>query len=238
MSKRAELRERREQRQRQQRLVVILGVVGVAIVITALLILQNNSPVGAIATAAPGTYPQADGSALGDPAAPVVIDEYSDFQCPFCKRFHDDTLSLIIRDYVSTGKVRFVYHNFPVVDRGSALGESHLAANAAVCAARQNRFWEFHDVLFANQSGENIGNFVSRRLEAMAETAGLDLTAYKECLASGNPETAVRADVAAASEAGLSSTPSFVINGDVLVGAQPYEVFQTSIEAALAKVTP
>ncbi len=238
MSKRAELRERRAQRQRQQRLVVIVGVVGLAIVVTALLILQNNAPVGGIATAAPATYPQADGSAMGDPAAPVVINEYSDFQCPFCKRFHDETLALIVRDYVSQGKVYFVYHHFPVVDRGSSLEESHLAANAAVCAARQNRFWEFHDVLFANQNGENIGTFVSRRLEAMAESAGLDMTAYKDCLANGRPDAVVRADVAAAIDAGLSSTPSFVINGDLLVGAQSYAVFQTSIEAALAKAAP
>jgi protein-disulfide isomerase len=238
MSKRSELRERRSQRQRQQRVVVILGVVGLAIVITALLILQNNAPVGALATAAPATYPQADGNAMGDPSAPVVINEYSDFQCPFCKRFHDDTLALIVRDYVATGKVRFVYHHFPVVDRGTTLGESHLAATAAFCAGQQNRFWEFHDVLFANQTGENIGNFTAPRLEAMVNVIGLDLNAYKECLASGDADRQVRADVAEATGAGLTSTPSFIINGDVLVGAQSYEVFQSSIEAALANVTP
>jgi len=238
MSKRSELRERRSQRQRQQRVVIILGVVGLAIVITALLILQNNAPVGSVATAAPATYPQPDGNAMGDPSAPVVINEYSDFQCPFCKRFHDDTLALIVRDYVATGKVRFVYHHFPVVDRGTTLDESHLAATAAFCAGQQNRFWEFSDVLFANQTGENIGNFTARRLEAMASVVGLDLNAYKECLASGDADRQVRADVAEATGANLTSTPSFIINGDVLVGAQSYEVFQSSIEAALAKVAP
>lgn len=238
MSKRTELRERREQRGRQRRVLTLLGVGGGAIVIVALLIMQNNAPVGAIATPETGAYPQADGNAMGDPAATVVIDEYSDFQCPYCKRFHDETLSSIVRDYVATGKVRFVYHHFPVVDRGTTLGESHLAADAAVCAARQNLFWPFHDTLFANQTGENIGDFTSRRLEAMAETVGLDMTAYRDCLANGSPDTTVQSDVAAGIGAGLSSTPSFVINGDLLVGAQPYDVFQTSIEAALAKAAP
>jgi protein-disulfide isomerase len=238
MSKRAELRERREQRKRRQRLVIILAVAGGAIAIAALLILQNNAPIGTIATPAPAAYPQTDGSAMGDSAAPVVIEEYSDFQCPFCKRFHDETLPLIVRDYVATGKVYFSYHHFPVVDRGALVGESHLAATAAVCAARQNLFWSFHDTLFANQTGENIGDFTSRRLETMAETVGLDLTGYRDCLANGDPETVVRSDVASGTEAGLTSTPSFVINGDLLVGAQPYEVFQSSIEAALTAATP
>lgn len=237
MSKRADLRERRGLRKRRQRMVVLLGVAGGAIVIAAALILQNNAPIGSIATPASAAYPQPDGNAMGDPSAPVVIEEYSDFQCPFCKRFHDQTLSSIVRDYVTTGKVRFVYRHFPVADRSSA-GESHLAANAAVCAARQNLFWPFHDIVFANAKGENIGDFTSRRLETMAETVGLDLTAYRDCLANGDPETVVRSDVAAGTEAGLTSTPSFVINGDLLVGAQAYEVFQSSIEAALANAAP
>ena len=238
MSKRAELRERREQRKRRQRLVIILAVAGGAIAIAALLILQNNAPIGTIATPVSASYPQPDGSAMGDSAAPVVIEEYSDFQCPFCRRFHDETLPLIVRDYVATGKVYFSYRHFPVVDRGALVGESHLAATAAVCAARQNLFWPFHDIVFANATGENIGDFTSRRLETMAETVGVDLTAYRDCLANGDPETVVRSDVASGTEAGLSSTPSFVINGDLLVGAQPYEVFQSSIEAALANAAP
>ena len=238
MSKRAEIRERREQRKRQQRLVVLLGVSGLAIVVVALLILQNNAPVGTIVTPVPGAYPQADGNSMGDPSAPVVITEYSDFQCPFCRRFHDDTLPLIVRDYVAQGTVYFTYRHFPVVDRGAPNGESHLAANAAVCAARQNRFWGFHDILFANQTGENIGNFTSRRLEAMAEMLGLDLEAYRECVTSGNPENEVEADRLSATDLGLSSTPSFVINGELLVGAQSYELFQGAIEAAMAQPAP
>jgi protein-disulfide isomerase len=235
MGKRTEIRERREQRKRQQRMVVLLGVSGLAIVVVALLILQNNTPIGSIVTPSAATYPQANGNAMGDPAAPVVIIEYSDFQCPFCKRFHDDSLPLIVRDYVAQGTVYFEYRHFPVVDGGSSSGESHQAAFAAVCAGRQNRFWEFHDLLFANQTGENIGNFTARRLEAMAETLGLDLEAYRECLASGDVENEVNVHRAAALDLGVYSTPSFVINGELIVGAQSYEVFQGAIDAALAQ---
>lgn len=235
MGKRTQIRERREQQRRQRQVVILLGISGLAILIVALLILQNNTPIGTIATPAPGAYPMADGNAIGDPAAPVTIIEYSDFQCPYCKRFHDETLALIVRDYVATGKVRFLYRHFPVVDGGASNGESHLAANAAVCAAQQNRFWEFHDMLFANQTGENIGNFTSRRLDAMAEMMGLDMTAFGACLASGDPEQAVNADRLEGIDAGIYSTPSFVINGEVVVGAQPYEVFQNAIEAVLAQ---
>jgi protein-disulfide isomerase len=237
MGKRTQIRERREQRQRQQRTVIVLGITGLAAVIVALLILQNNVPVGSIATPPPGDYPQADGNTIGDPNAPVVIVEYSDFQCPFCRRFHDDTLPSIVRDYVATGKVLFTYRHFPVVDGGTPQGESHLAAYAAVCAAQQNRFWEFHDILFANQTGENIGNYTARRLEVMAESVGLDMAGYRSCFASGEPGTAVRADQADGTEAGITSTPSFLINGQLLRGAQPYEVFQNAIEAMLAQTT-
>lgn len=237
MGRRTAIRERREQRKRQRQWVVVLAVTGVALVVVALLILQNNQPAGSIATPAPATYPQADGHAMGDPSAPVVITEYSDFQCPFCRRFHDETLPLLVRDYVAQGTVYFTYRHFPVVDGGLG-GESHRAANAAVCAARQNRFWEYHDILFANQTGENIGNFTANRLTAMAETIGMDMAAFEECLASGTADDEVEIDKASAIDLGMNSTPSFVINGQVVTGAQPYEVFQSAIEAALTQPAP
>ncbi len=234
MPRRSELRHRRAQRQRQQRVVWALVIAGVVLVAAFLVLLPGLTPVGEIVLATPVVYPSPDDHAMGDPRAPVVIQEFSDFQCPFCKRFHDETLQQIVDEYVRTGKVYFIYRHFPVVDQNDAKQESHAAATAAVCAGRQNRFWNYHDVLFANQTAENIGDFSDRRLRAMAEKLGLDVDAFDQCFASADARAAVSADDLLAKQSGLTSTPSFLINGKPLIGAQAFETFQQAIEAELA----
>jgi len=233
MTTRADFRERRAQRRRQQRITYALIIAGIVLLAGFVVLLPSLAPVGEITLPDPFDYPSPDDHAMGDPDAPVVIEEYSDFQCPFCRRFHDDTLPQIVETYVRTGKVYFVYRHFPVVDRTDPAQESHRAAAAAVCAARQNRFWDYHDVLFANQTGENIGNFTDRRLEAMADRLGLEMGSFRDCLASRDAAAAVNADQALALQQGLTSTPSFLINGKPLIGAQPFEAFQQVIEAEL-----
>ena len=193
----------------------------------------TNEPVGGILLPDSFDYPSPDDHAIGDPDAPVVVEEFGDFQCPFCRRFHDATLPRIVDDYVRAGQVYFVYRHFPVVDGGQPAQESHGAAAAAVCAGRQNRFWDYHDVLFANQTAENRGDFTDLRLQAMAETLGLDMAAFDDCYASQEPWEVVEADSQLGLEAGISATPSFLINGKALIGAQPYEVFRQAIEAEL-----
>jgi protein-disulfide isomerase len=215
-------------------LTYALIIAGVVLVLGFVFLLPSLSPVGDITAPEAFSYPSPDDHALGDPNAPVVIEEFSDFQCPFCKRFHDETFFQIVEDYVRTGKVRFVYRHFPVVDRNDPAQESHAAATAAICAGRQNRFWDYQDVVFANQNGENIGDYTDRRLEAMAENLGLDMQAFNDCYGSQDARAAVAADALLASQSGLSSTPSFLINGKPLLGAQPIEAFQQAIEAELA----
>jgi protein-disulfide isomerase len=219
---------------RRNTTILLLVIAGVALTVTALLIAQNNKPVGDIVTPEPHTYAQVNGQSIGDPNAPVKIEEYSDFQCPYCKVFHDETLPLILRDYVQTGLVYFTFHNFPVADSRSATKESTNAAKASVCAAQQGEFFGFHDLLFANQTGENIGDFAEQRLYAMAKVAGLDADSFDACY--GDPATAdaVDQDKAAGLRAGIDSTPSFLINGTLFVGAHPYSEFQTAIKAAMA----
>lgn len=233
MSRRTEIRDQRLRRRRRNTTIVLTAIVGVALIITALLIAQNNKPVGEIVTPEPRTYAQVNGQSIGDPNAPVKIDEYSDFQCPYCRVFHDETLALIIRDYVQTGMVYFTFHNFPVVDGGSATKESTHAAMASVCAAQQGKFFEFHDLLFANQTGENIGDFTEKRLYAMAEIAGLESDAFDTCYRDPATAEAVDMDKAAGLRGGIDSTPSFLINGTLLQAAQPYSEFQSVINAAL-----
>jgi protein-disulfide isomerase len=193
----------------------------------------TSEPIGDIALPGPFDYPSPDGHAIGDPDAPVVIEEFGDFQCPFCRRFHDETLPRIVDDYVRGGQVYFVYRHFPVVDGSQPAQESHAAAAASVCAGWQNRFWDYHDLLFANQTAENVGDFTDARLRAMAERLGLDMVDFDGCYDSQDPLDVVESDAALAVESGLNGTPSFLVNGNPIIGAQPYEVFQQVIEAEL-----
>jgi len=234
MGKREEIRAKRKQAQRKSMMTWVLIISGIAIVVTALVIFRTQASIGSITIPDFLDYSMADGSGVGDPNAPVVIEEFSDFQCPACAQFHDSTLAQIIDTYVATGQVYFVYRNFPVLDRSGST-ESRDAANATYCAADQNRFFEFHDMLFANRIGEGAGSFTMARLEAMAEQLGLD-EAFNDCSREIRYADLVITDTNAALEAGFNSTPSFRINGQSLVGAQPFSAFVTVIEAELAKV--
>jgi protein-disulfide isomerase len=210
-----------------------LIVAAAALVIAALLIYPNLKPAGEIAQPTTEARPQADFNAMGDPNAPVKIVEYSDFQCPFCKQFADETEQQIVDTYVSTGKVHFVY--VPYGPNGQWIGpESEAAARAAFCAGDQGKFWEYKDYLFANHTGENVGDFTDKRLQAFAEALGLNMSDFNSCFNSSKYDQKLQEGLTQGVQAGAGGTPSFVINGKSVVGAQPFSVFQQEIEAALA----
>jgi len=231
MSKRQEMREKRDRKQRNQRIWIIAIVSVVAIVVVFFMILPTLQPVGTIAE-----HPLMDRklvkfNAMGDPNAPVKIIEYSDFQCPYCANFVKNTEQQLIDAYIATGKVYFEYHSF-----GEFIGpESARAAEAAYCAGDQNKFWDMHDLLFANQAAENSGAFTDKRLTAFAAKLGLDAGKFSDCFTSGKYATQVTKDGADAAQSGVKATPSFVINGKLLEGAQPFTAFQTEIDALLKK---
>ncbi len=164
----------------------------------------------------------------GDENAPVTIIEFSDFQCPFCGRFARETKVQIEEAYVATGKVRFAYWNYAFLG-----DESTWAAEAAECAADQGRYWEYHDKLFNEQSGENEGGFSKENLKRFAVELGLDSVLFNECLDSGKYTELIQSDAMIAQQIGVRSTPSFLINGTPLVGAQPFSAFQQVIESLL-----
>jgi protein-disulfide isomerase len=181
------------------------------------------------ATQAPPTSMQQASNTLGDPGAPVKIVEYADFQCPYCVRYWQDTEPQIIAQYVKTGKVLYEYHSV-----GAFLGdESAAAAEAAYCAGDQGKFWEYRDALFSHWTGENVGDFTNDKLQQYAATIGLDQTGFDNCLSGGKYADRLNQDVIDAQSAGIRATPSFVINGKLIEGAQPFPVFQEAIEAAL-----
>ncbi|HEY3289952.1 MAG TPA: DsbA family protein [Anaerolineae bacterium] len=164
----------------------------------------------------------------GAAAATVTLIEYSDFQCPFCKRFHDTILPRIVTDYVTPGKVKLAYKNFAFLG-----DESKWAAQGAECAADQGRFWDFHDLLFSRQTGENVGTFTKANLLNYARELTFDIPAFQACLNGDKTLERVQTDTSEGNTLGVRGTPSFVINGKLLVGAQPYEAFKAALDEAL-----
>jgi len=132
----------------------------------------------------------------------------------------------LVQRYVDDGTLRLEWRDFPYLGQ-----ESRRAAVAARAAQEQGKFWEYHDILFQNQSGENSGAFSDENLVAFAEEAGLDIERFEAALASGEYEEVVEEDFREAQDAGIQGTPSFTINGQPLVGAQPVETFARVIEA-------
>lgn len=170
------------------------------------------------------------GAALGNPAAPVLIEEFADFQCPFCGRFSRETKPQIVETYVQPGKARFVFKHLAFIGP-----ESLWAAQAAECAADQGAFWPYHDKLFASQAGENRGAFAKDRLKAFARELQLDAARFDRCLDGDETLARVRADVEEAQKRGIRSTPAFYINGKAAVqGAQPFEQFKAAIDPLVA----
>ncbi len=164
----------------------------------------------------------------GDPNAPVTIIEFADFQCPYCGRFFAQTEPQIDKAYIQSGKVRFGYFGFAFLGQ-----ESNWAAEAAECAADQNKFWEYHDKLYGSQSGENQGAFNKDNLKKFAGELKLDTSAFDECLDSGKYTQLIQEESSTASSIGVRSTPTFLINGQAIVGAQPFEIFQQTIDSLL-----
>jgi len=170
------------------------------------------------AIAGPSDTGLADPS-FGPPNAKVTIVEFSDFQCPYCKMFNDDTLAQLKKTYGD--RVRFVYRDFPL---DSIHPYARTAAEAAQCAHEQGNFWEYHDVLFANQQALTIPD-----LKRYAQQLGLDTQRFNSCVDSHKYQASVEADVQEGNRLHVSGTPTFFINGRALVGAQPFEAFRSAI---------
>ena len=169
-----------------------------------------------------------DPMALGDAEAPVVLIMWSDFQCPFCGRFARETEPELVERYVENGTLRMEWRDFPY------LGEqSQLAAQAGRAAAAQDRFWEFQSAVYGLELPPHSGELTAERLTQIAGDLGLDTDAFARDLASAATVEAVARDFAEGQGLGISGTPAFLVNGVPIMGAQPTEVFEETIEAAL-----
>ncbi len=170
---------------------------------------------------------------LGDANAPVEIVEYTDYQCPFCGRAFEQSFPQIKKDYIDTGKVRFVLKNYPLPFHPDA----KPAAIAANCAFAQgnDQFWKYHDELFTKQDAWSQKADPTPDFKAIAKDLGLDESKFASCLNDPKIAAEVDKDVSQGSADGVSGTPSFFINGISLVGAQPYQAFKQLIDQQLSK---
>lgn len=174
----------------------------------------------------------------GAATAPVTIVEFSDFQCPFCGRHFRDTYGQIDREYIATGKVRYVFRHLPLE---RIHPQAFKAGEAAECAGAQNRFWEMHDVLFANQQA-----LMPADLARHAQGLKIDAARFNTCLG-GQTAARIRQDMTLAAEAGVRATPTFIVgttlpDGRVKVtrrlsGALPFATFKTAVDGLLAGVS-
>jgi protein-disulfide isomerase len=215
--------------------------------------LQQLQPGGGVGAAAPSpagapTQPQApvkvsqvsiDGDPVkGNPNAQVTMVEFSDFQCPFCGRFSSDALPQIQKDYIDTGKIKFVYKQFPM---DNLHPNAKAAAVASECANEQGKFWQYHDKLFSTQTAwENQpATDVTNTFKKYATDMGLNAASFNSCLDTKKTASAVDKDSQQASQYGVSGTPTFYIGNDKkgylqLVGAQPYQSFKSIIDQQLS----
>ena len=181
----------------------------------------------------------ADAPYLGRPDAAVTLVEFTDYQCPFCRRHSAQTKPRLIKDYVATGKLRYVLREFPLA---RIHPQATKAAEAALCAGDQDKYWDLNAVFFANQRKLKPTNLL-----AYAEGLGLDMTRFGECLDDGKYAKRVQADLAAGAKAGVRGTPTFFLGltdpadpgkfkaSQVLRGAQPYTAFKQAIDQLLAQ---
>lgn len=224
-SKRDVIKARLQNESRQQLIpLIIVSIAAVALVIffvlPAVLPKQINS------------RPQANGTAMGDPNAPVKIEEFADFQCPACAVFTSDFEPQIVKDYIATGKVYFKFIPFSFIG-----AESKAAAEAAYCASDQGKFWEYHDLVLADQRGENQGWYNSARLLGYASDPrlGLNTTDFKTCFESGKYKQKVLDDMEYSKKNNVNSTPSFVVNGQITDLERLVPIIESALKAKSGK---
>jgi len=204
--------------------LLIGAAVLVALIVVAVLVLSNQG--SGSPTAQPGTAPGEISYGAAD--APVIVVEYADFQCPYCRDFALGPELQLRQDYTDKGLVRFVFRNFPFIGQ-----ESTWAAEAAECANDQGRFRDYHDKLYQEQGAENSGAFAKDNLKRFAADLGLDTAQFNTCLDSGKYASLVRDGYNEAQGRRINSTPTLLVDGQLVTNGSSYPVLQAAIDAAL-----
>ena len=173
------------------------------------------------------TVPVGDSPSIGAANAPITIIEFADFECPYCQQWQQQVYPQLMTTYGN--KIRFVYRNFPLSGHASALP----AANAAMCANEQGKYWEFHDKLFGLTLPLETASY-----QKYASDLGLDMTKFNDCYSSSRYQSKIQADITFATSLGVDQTPTFFINGLAVLGAESYDFFKQVIDQELAGQIP
>ena len=188
---------------------------------------------GAVTLAAGDTSVQARadrGRIQGSPDAKVWLVMVSDFQCPYCRDWHDSTYPAIAREYIQTGKVRLAYVHLPLPSHAHAWP----AAEATMCASVQDKFWPLHDAIFATQDQWRRLPDATATFDSLAARAGVEMASWRQCMASHATRGVVAADAERAQRSGINATPAFIVGGQLISGNYPPEAFRPILDSALA----
>lgn len=172
---------------------------------------------------------------MGKPDAPLVLVEFSDYECFYCARFFRKTLPQIKKEYIDTGKLKHVFKDFPLGFHKKA----KKAAEASLCAGEEQKYWEMHDLIFENQKQIDIPHLINH-----AKTLGLNAEDFEKCLDDSRYSKGIDKDIKTGQEIGIRGTPSFIlgkindrgeVEGDFIRGARPYKAFKSALDAMLVK---
>jgi protein-disulfide isomerase len=200
---------------------------------------SNTAPSGAASTTAAAAAKPTDpllvaadkGRIEGDANAKTWLIVASDFQCPFCKQWHDESYRTVVNEYVRTGKIRVAYVNYPLGQHQNAMP----TAEAAMCASAQGKFWQYHDALFETQDKWESLPMPAMMLDSLAGAVGLDKVEWKKCVDSGKMKALITADRDRAAAAGVQSTPTFMLGNRLMQGSQPLAVMRAVLDSEVAK---
>jgi protein-disulfide isomerase len=214
--------------------VVLVGLAATGLVASR----RNAATPSRVASAAgvPGSQGGPDDLLIGartqgDAGAPIVMYEVSDFQCPFCRQFWAETLPHLEAEYIQTGKVRLTFINLPLAQLHPNAEAAH---ELAMCGAQQGKFWRLHDLLYSHQRDwAGLGD-PQPYFRGLADSVGMSQDSFKSCVASGHIRQLIAAEAQASFQAGVKSTPSFIVRGVLLAGAAPIEAFRPILDSMYA----
>ena len=190
------------------------------------------NPAAAAASAPDSLLARADRARVqGAPSAPVWMVVVSDFECPYCARWHAQSYDSLRREYVDAGKIRIAYLHYPLPNHRHAM----LAAEAATCAGLQGKFWEMHDAIFQSQERWRAVADARPIFETLAAAQGLDMEAQRRCVTTHETRPLIEADMARVQRAGVSGTPTFFIGRRTIGGLGPTGAYRAAIDSALAE---
>lgn len=215
---------RNQERRGLKRYGLIAGTIILAVAVLAVIVVLDQGSGRSQADDGQLSLEKSDGA----PDAPVIVVEYGDFQCPYCRQFANGAVRQLKEDYVPGGQVRFVFRHLAFIGN-----ESTWAAEASECANEQGHFWEYHDKLFDEQGEENGGAFSKDNLKRFAADLELDTEQFDQCLDSREYRSQVQDEVNEARRRGIRSTPSVLVNGQLIRDGSNYQVLQAAVEAAL-----